>query len=883
MDHILATKLVTPVVPAHMVPRARLMRAADAPRLTLVSAPAGYGKTTLLAAWAAAAAIPTAWLSLDRLDNDPLRFLTHLIAAIQARLPRFSAHVVGTSGASSLPPMEDMMRALINHLCRLRESIFLILDDLHLVTDSTVHQAIAFLVEHQPPQLQLVIASRCDPPFSLARLRGQRQLLELRAADLRFMPEEIQAFLNDRMQLDLPPQQLDTLAVRTEGWIVGLQLAAVSIHAVRDKAGFIDHFTGDNRHITDFLLDEVLRSRGEEMQTWLLQISVLDRFCAPLCDALTGRSDSSALIDEMERDNLFIVELDQHRLWYRYHHLFSSLLQSRLRSADPAFADTLCRRASQWCDENDLPSEAIEYAFKAGDHAAAADLMEKHGGRLFFHSRIGTILRWAHNLPASLLAQRPALSLMCAWGNFYMDDLAEMGRHVRTAGACLDRHALAPCLSPERIMYGQLALARGSQCIYNGAIEEGIAQMREALESLPPASTLHKAAAVYLGAAYFVTGDFEQAQPLLEQHAAIAPGKHNPHVPITAALGLARLHLLRGNPAASRQIYHSTLREAHTLGLQDFPGVGMLHIGLGEVAYLTNAIAEAEQHLQRGVEITAMSMRFVNAWGRVLLAQTRLVAGAGAAAVDAHTRAVLDRHAGRFLLDPPPLSAAVGRLALHLHRSEDPAQWSDAIQLAAGVPLMKSGREAEYLVLARHFIASRQADRALELLDGLWPDAERGMRLAVMIEIEIFRALGLQAQERTCEALAALRRGVTLAEPTGLLRPFLDEGAGLRDLLTRLARGSDYTDHAHRLLSLIAAAPKHASTDTATPLCSLFSKKEKQIVSHIIKGDSNQEIAQALFISANTVNSHMKSIYGKLGVKSRLQAISRLRELGMSG
>jgi LuxR family maltose regulon positive regulatory protein len=881
IDHILATKLVIPAMPLRVVPRARLMHPQDAPRLILVRAPAGYGKTTLIASWVKDMPASVAWLSLDGGDNDSLRFLMHFITAIQAHYPDFGATITGMLGNSPLPSVGEMMRSLVNQLCSVKGRLCLILDDLHLVSDAAVHQAIAFLVDNQPPQLQLIVAGRCDPPFSLARLRGQRQILEYRAGDLRFTSEEVGIFCNDLMQLGLPQQQIETLAQRTEGWIAGVQLAAASMHSIADKARFIDSFAGDNRHITDFLLDEVLRSRSEDMQAFLLHTSVLERFNAPLCDAVTGRADSCLMLDEMERANMFIVGLDHQRCWYRYHHLFMSLLQSRLRSGDPDLAKTLCRRASDWCDTNGLLSDAIDYAIKAEDFVHATDLMERHGNELFSHGQIGTVLSWARLLPVSLLAQRPALSMMCAWAGFYTDDLLAMDRYIRMVAACIDGFGQAPFGSSERAMWGQLALMRGCRLAYDGDIDGAKIQLHIALASLRPERTLHRAASVYLGVICLVAGELDQAQPLLAQHASIAQVKYNALVPITAVLGLARLHLLRGYPVAAQQVYKNAMREALTVGLHDYPACGMLHIGLGELAYQMNDLKAAEQHLRRGVEMTAVGMQYVNAWGRILLAQTRLAAGTAGAEIDTETEALLARYAGRFVVDLPPLSAATGQLYLSRNRIDELVQWVDAGQLPLEAPLA-IGREAEYLVLARYFIASRQPASSLALLDAMLPAAEQGKRQAVVIEIGILKAIALQAQGKISEALAALQQSVALAEHTRLVRLFINDGAALRGLLVKLVRGSDCTAFVHSLLNHIAPESCGKDDGASHPLLSMFSKKEKEVVMYIAKGNSNQEIAQALFISSNTIHSHMKSIYAKLGVNSRLQAIERLRELGMA-
>ncbi|MBS0309268.1 MAG: hypothetical protein JSS58_09890 [Proteobacteria bacterium] len=878
-SHILATKLVIPDISPQLVQRARLMSPPHASRLILVSAPAGYGKTTLLVAWARELSTPVVWLSLDSGDNDPRRFLMNFIGAIQTQCPEFDLAIPDMLGGKPLAQIGEMMQSLINHLCSLPGRLCIILDDLHMVSEPAVHQALAFLTENQPPQLQLIFSSRSDPPFSLARLRGQRQLVEYRAHDLCFTSEEAEIFCNDVMQLDLQQQQVAALTARTEGWIVGLQLAAVSMQVTPDKSGFIDNFSGDNRHVTDFLLDEVLRSRSAELQDFLLQTSLFGRFDAAMCDAVTGRDDSRRMIDEMERTNMFIVSLDHQRIWYRYHHLFASLLQSRFRNAQPEREKTLYRRASQWCDKNDLLIESIDYAIRGDDFLGAADLMEKHGNKLFSLGQISTVLNLAKNLPQSLLAQRPALLMMCAWGSFYLSDMVAMESHIRAVANCIEGFEHAPCGSAERAMFGQLSLMRGCRLAYNGDIDGSMTQLREALVSLPPDRTLHRGAAVYLGVIDVVIGELDQAQVLFEPHTSIAAFKHNVLVPITATFGLARVHLLRGNLAGARQVYNKAIREAQAANVHKLPAFGMLYIGMGELAYQMNALDEAQQYLERGVEMTAVGMEYVNTWGRILLAQTRMVAGAADAALDIRTETLLDHYAGgRFVIDLPPLSAAIGRLWLGQNRIEALAHWVELTQLSIAAPLA-TGRDAEYLVLARFFLQTKRMDKAIALLDVMQPSADLGGRRAVLIEIGILKALALQLQGDMNGALVALQHSVALAENTQLLRLFIDDGIALSGLLTKLARASDCATHAHYLLGLIVTASAATDVMGKTALPSLFSKKEKEIVTYIVKGNSNQEIGKALFISSNTVYSHMKSIYAKLGVNSRLQAIKRLREL----
>ncbi|CAN5329918.1 LuxR C-terminal-related transcriptional regulator [soil metagenome] len=880
-DHILSTKLVIPASPSCAVLRSRLFLPDESPRIILVCAPAGYGKTTLIASWAAVARTPFAWLSLDAGDNDPVRFLMHFITAIQTRFPEFGQVVVEMMQSSPPPPIAGLMRTLINQLCDLPERICMVLDDLHLVGEATVHGAIGFLVDHQPSQLQLIFASRSDPPFSLARIRGQRQLLEYRAADLRFTLEEAGAFCNDVMKFKLPPAQVETLATRTEGWIVGLQLAAVSLHNNPDKDSFINSFAGDDRHITDFLLDEVLRSRSEEVQNFLLQTSLLERFNARLCDAVTGRTDSRAMIDELERNNLFILGLDTQRNWYRYHHLFTSLLKGRLRSTQPELTRELNRRASLWFQLNDLIPEAINHAIASADHEFAADLLEQYGRTLFSHGRINTALAWARQLPAPLVAQRPVLSMSCAWSCFYMDDLPGLERHIDSVAASLADFHDAPFGSKEHSLLGQVSLLRGCHYAYNGNIDRAIAHLKEALASFPIGRTLNQVASVCLGVCYFVAGRLEDAEQLLADIAVIAEAKQNIMVPITASLGVARICVMRGRLHAARQVYEKTLRICMDAGWQDFPACGMLHIGLGELAYEMNDLTGAEEHLTRGVEMTSVGMQYVNAWGRVLLAQTKLALGVTVDIFDIQREASALKYSGRFVVDLPPVSASIARFLLSQGRLDLAGQWVESARLPLDGPL-SVGREAEYLALARILIATQKQVTAIALLEKLWSNAKHGNRVSVMIEILILEALALHAEAQAEDALAALKKSLELAENTGFLRIFINEGATLAAMLKKLARGADYTSYAHTLLGYFVADPAAASVPLSAPLPLLFSKKERQVVSFISKGTSTNEIAEALFISPNTLNSHMKSIYAKLGVNSRQQAVVRLQKLGLT-
>ncbi|CAN5180420.1 LuxR C-terminal-related transcriptional regulator [soil metagenome] len=877
-DQILFTKLGVPAVPAQMVSRARLDFEEGSARVILVCAPAGYGKTTLVASWANGRESATVWLSLDTADNDPVRFLMHFTAAIQSRFPEFGTVIVEMLESSPPPPIANLMRSLVNQIYQLPERLSLVLDDLHLLTNPAVHEAIAFLIEHQPDRFQLVIASRNDPPFSLARLRAQRHLLEFRAMDLRFKPDEARIFCNEVMQSGLDPEQVDALMHRTEGWITGLQLAALSLRNNPDKRGFINDFAGDDRHITDFLLDEVLRGQSQDLQDFLLYTSILERFNAALCDALTGRSDSRDVIDDIERTNLFVIGLDRQRSWFRYHHLFTSLLKNRLKLLQPEMLNVLHSRASRWLSCNNFITEAINHALAGEDFEFAADLMEQHGHQLFSHGRINAALTWAEKLSKSLVAKRPVLSMTCAWACFYMDNLAGLEHHVNAAGKCLENCTDAPPGSKERALLGQVALMRGCHFAFSGKIDAAIAHTIEALASFSPERTMYRAAGTILGVYYLIYGKLDQALPLLEENANIAAARHNILIPVTATLGLARLHLLQGRTATSRRIYEKAMRDCVDLGWQDYPACGILHIGLGELEFELNNLTEAEQHLSAGVEMAAIGMRYMNTWGRVLLARTRLALGMTVNVHDEQAEIAFRKYSGRFVIDLPPVSAAIARLWLSQNRLEAVQEWVEVAQLSETLPLA-AGREAEYLVLVRFHMVSQKLTAAMDLLLLLWPAAERGARVAVMTELLVLKALILQATGKVYEALEALKQALHVAENSGLVSVFVHEGESIASLLKKFTRGSDQHASARRLLGHFLDEGVAGKAGAMDSLASQLSKKERQVAGHILQGASNQEIAVALFISPNTVSSHMKNIYSKLGVNSRAKAIDLLRKL----
>ncbi len=877
-EHIVATKLVVPVSPARMVLRPRLLPPEENTPVILLCAPAGYGKTTLISSWIKNLSVPIAWLSLDSGDNAPDRFLMHLVGTIQRQMSDFGDALINAQGVTPTPPISILMRLLVNELCVLSRPLVLVFDDLHVIQEPTIQEAIAFLVQYRPPALQLILATRTDPAFPLARLRAQRQLLEYRTEDLRFTLSEAEQFCNEIMNLDLNPDLVRVLDDRTEGWIAGLQLAALSLRNNHDSSSFIHDLAGNSRHITDFLIEEVLRNCSENTQQFLLHTSLFERFCAPLCDAVFGNGHSRAMIDELEQNNMFIMGLDNKRLWYRYHQLFASLLQSRLAELEPEQTNALHRLASQWFSNNGCFSEAIEHAIKASDYNSAAQLMETHSAELFSLGRFVTVRNWVQPLPEGFLAQHPQLAMTCAWAELVRDNPAGASRYVQAASASLSAYQDGPIGTTERMMFGQMSLLQGCQYCREGKLAEAMTCASEALASLLPGQVLYRTAAVCLGICHYVRGELDVAQPLLETNTGIAEARRNLIVPIFAVLALGRSHVLRGQLSAARQVYEKALQECIKLGWQDMPVCGILHIGLGEVAYQMDRLDVAEQQLVRGVGMTAVGgVKYVNAWGQVLLAQTRLATGLTDQGFKPEQEAALMGYSGRFVVDIPPLSAALARLWFRQGRMDMILHWQDVAQLPAdSQPAIE--REAEYLIRARYLIANQQMTKALELLECLTPSVENGKRHFVLLEILLLKTLTLHGQGHHARARAELQHAVVLAEATRVVRLLIDEGPVLAMLLRKLADSSPPESYVHRLLDHFVTAGPHM-TAVAGAEAVLLSKKEKQVAIYISKGLTSQEIAEVMFVARSTINTHIQSIYAKLGVNKRIQAIEKLRKL----
>jgi LuxR family maltose regulon positive regulatory protein len=902
---LLLTKLYLPPYRPGMVLRPRLVERLNRGlhgRLALISAPAGFGKTTLVSEWLAACPHPAAWLSLDAGDNDPTRFLTYLAAALGTAAAGLGAGALAALQSSQPPPPESVLTILLNEIAHHPGSLVLVLDDVHVIEAAAVDQALAFLVEHLPPQLHLVLTTRQDPPLPLARLRARGQLTELRAADLRFTPGEAADFLNRVMGLHLAAEDIAALETRTEGWIAGLQLAALSLQGREDVGRFIQAFTGSHRFVLDYLVEEVLQHQPEPLRRFLLHTSILERFCAPLCAALVEGEDGREMLDALERSSLFLVPLDDQRQWYRYHHLFAEVLQAHLRDEQPGLAPELHRRASRWFAAHELTAEAVRHALAAQDFEPAADLIERAWLAMDVNYQSAAWLSWAQALPEALVRSRPVLSAGYGWALLGVGELEASEARLRHAERWLEPAGEPP---PEpgggmvvadeavfRTLPASIAAARAYRALALGDIPATKAFARQALALSGAEDTLHRTqATALLGLAEYASGDLAAAEQELLRFQALMWQAGDLANAISITFILAAIKEIQGRLHEAVGAYRQSLQQASSRGATSFLGASDLHRGLGELLCEQGRLEEAGQHLQTARQLGELGC--LTGWPhRLCTAQARMQQAQGN---PAGALALLDAAERQYVRNPlpeRPIAALRARAQARLGQLPAALAWAEAQGLTADDEL-SFGREFEHLTLARVLAARGQAGpgqgdlhAALGLLERLLQAAGAGGRQGSAIEILVVQALAYHALGEQPPALAALGRALALAEAQGYLRIFADEGEALRGLLERLARQRDFErrEYAQRLL---AAFPPAAAVDgpAAPPhppgLVEPLSERELEVLRLLRSDMSGPEIAGELVVSLNTLRTHTRSIFNKLGVNNRRAAVRRAAELGL--
>jgi LuxR family maltose regulon positive regulatory protein len=875
---LLGTKLRPPRRRRSMVERPRLTGAGLAgvdPTLTLVSAPAGFGKTTCVAQLFAGE--PVAWLSLDPGDDDPVRFWTYVVAALSPVVPDLGAELA----AMLIDPRASLratVATLINSLEAAALDVVLVLDDYHVITSEQIHDSVRFLVEHQPDELHLVIASRADPPLPLASMRAAGALRELRAADLRFTADETAEYLGDAMGLTLSEQDVAVLEGRTEGWIAALQLAGLSMQGRADPAEFIAAFAGEDRFILDYLADEVLERQRPELRDFLLATSILGRLHGPLCAAVSGAEDAKALLDEVDRSNLFLVALDDQRDWYRYHHLFGDMLRARLHDEQPDRVAVLHRRASDWYAANDALREAVEHALAADDPAYAAALIERAAPAMTRTRQEATLRSWLEQLPDELYDERPVLTISLVGARMSTGDPVGVQDLLARAERWVDPSSSPIVVGAEEYarLTATIAMYRAALALLDGDLDVATEQAHRVLEFLGSSNPIQRgAAAALIGLAHWHRAELSQAHDrYAESIACFEAGGFLADV-MGCSLALADIQITQGRLEEARRTFDAALRLDE--GRQVLRGIADMHAGLSVLATGRNELDVAAQHLRLAAELgEQMGLPQHPYRWRVATAQLRLAEGDRDRAL-----VLLEQAAAVYETDfsPPvrPVSATVARVRADAGDLDAATRWAASVGVRSDDELSYL-REYEHLTLARVLLAGGQVDEATGLLLRLLTAAEQGRRTGSAIEALVLLAEAHQRAGRTDLAEAALRDALRRSDDEPYVRVFLDAGPSVIGLL-RTLDGAEGAAAARVLATEPDGSPPRSRSSAADP--DELSERELDVL-RLLRGElSGPEIARELHVSLNTLRTHTKHIYAKLGATNRREAVRRAAELGL--
>lgn len=910
---LLTTKFYVPPFRREMISRPNLVERLNSGlrrKLTLISAPAGFGKTTLLSEWTSQCERPVAWLSLDAGDNDLARFLAYLAGALRAveGIEEIVGGIPKGMFAGPQPPGEAQARAvltgLINEIAASGEKFALVLDDYHVITARPVHEAVTFLLDNLPPNVHLVIASRADPPLAIAGLRGRGQLAELRQADLRFASDEAARFLNQAMGLELSAGDISALSERTEGWIAGLQMAAISIQGRADVDQFVRAFAGSNVFVLDYLMEEVLERQTPATQRFLLWTSILDRLSGPLCDAVMtgngGEADGLSeetfsltgqkMLEMVERSNLFIVRLDDERRWYRYHQLFADLLRHRLRQLYPDLLPILHRRASEWHQNEGLLPMAVDHSLAGGDFERAARVIEASADAIFMRAEFTTMRRWIEALPEDVLQARP---LLCV---YYGLVLLLVGGTLEEVKACV---ADASEGDNSGAFEGELAAVRAILASLEGEIEDSLDLSRRALELLPPERTaLLGFIERNLGVVYMITGNLEAARAIFERSATLGEksGDFTSLVVGQEKLGTARR--MQGRLRESKALYEQAIASATDSQGRRNPVVTKAVLGLADILREWNDLDRAEALLDEGIRLAHQWSEFLAMACYLVLFRVRQARGdleGAAELLDQSQRMAAEWDLSE--MDDIVVGASQTRIWLARGEFDQVRRWMEAGGLSsdgAAVELEKSEeaghldyvRQVAYTALGRAYLGQGQTDQALQVLEPLSRATEsRGWGL-LLIEVLALQALALRAHGETGRALEALERALSLGEPEGFVRTFVDEGQPMAELLREAASRGIAPRYVNKLLAAFEVAEHGPLQEAVTPsrahpLAEPLSDRELEVLRLLNTSLSSTEMADELVVSVNTVRTHIRSIYGKLDVHSRYEAVDRARQLNL--
>ncbi len=885
---LLTTKLYLPPARPTLVPRprlkARLAQGLTRP-LTLISAPAGFGKTTLVSEWCASEAgrdFLLAWFSLDGDDNDPTRFLTYLIAALATLKPGLGETTLALLHSPRPPPPQAVLTGLINDLEAFDAPFALILDDYHVITAQPVHEALAFILDHLPPQMRLVILTRADPPLPLSRLRGRNQLTEIRAADLRFTREEAEMFLNRAMGLALSADDVQALESRTEGWIAGLQLAALSMEGREDPSHFIRTLVGSHRYIVDYLADEVLNHQSDLVRSFLLKTSIVHRLTGTLCDSLTELTHGQATLESLDQGSLFVVPLDDQRRWYRYHNLFADALRNRLHLLHPEWVPGLHRRAAEWFERQGLVSDAISHAVAGEDKARATRLVEENALSMVMRRELVTLANWLKTVEADR-QERPWLCVYQAWMLYYAGQLDGIERHLQKS-----ERLVAASLPTEQVqargILGHIAAIRAGAAFVHKESARVIDHAEEALRHLPESEVELRTLVNYLlGGAYWLNGDLGACGRALENVDRTGRVAENVPLVVLALSALGRLHLLKGQPHRAAEICREAMRLASSQHGQLLPIAADACFGLGIVSYEWNDLTAATDHLGRFAELGELSgVASYVVLSKVLQARLRQAKGDSNSAFDLLHQAERLAKQSDLGIDVDTRIAAYG-----INIRLDGGDLEAAARLARERGMSLEGaadwrRVPEYSAFVRVLLAQGEHSAALTLLEQLLRSVESKELSGHAIELLALQALAFCLGGDRPKAFVALKRSLALAEPEGYVRVFLDEGAPMARLLRDAGSQGIAPKYLTRLLAEFDAMHGPGSIPPGhQPMAEALSERELEILRLVAAGKSNQQVADALILATGTVKKHLNNIFGKLGVQSRTQCVAKARELNL--
>jgi LuxR family maltose regulon positive regulatory protein len=905
---ILATKLHIPLARSKVVPRLRLVERLNAGlhqgqgfgrKLTLVCAPAGFGKTSLITEWLAACQYPAAWLSLDNGDKELRHFLAYMIAALQSLGKEIGADAVSMLQSPQMPSTELLLTSLLNEVTVASRDFILVLDDYHTLESKSIDQAVSFLLEHLPQHMHVVITTREDPSLPLARLRARSQLTELRDSDLRFTSAEAADFLNRVMDLDLSADQLALLESRTEGWIAGLQLAALSMQGNQDIAGFIQSFTGAHQFVLEYLLEEVLHRQPENIQNFFLKTSILNGLCGPLCDVVLGDAAGSGqkTLEYLHHANSFISALDNERRWYRYHQLFRDLLRQRLgQGLSGAEIAGLHLRASEWYEKNGDVYEAFQHAIAANDFNRAAGIAETTWQGMNESFQNAAWLRWVEQLPGELIPLRPVLCTQIAWSLMNTGDVHGSESRLQDAERSLDgpyEKVVVVEKSQFQTLRARIAFARAYNALALGNGSDALGHAEQALQLTPDENAYLRAQTkAILTSAHWANGRLDAAYSSMSEWMHTAQKAGNIMFAIASAHGAAEILIAQGRLQDAVKTYEQSVQLASTAGREAQRFTAPHHLGLAMLYLEMGNDETAAQHFETGLEVgshcTLTDWPYHKSITQARWKEYEQDIHAAVELLDEARRV----YVRTLIPDAHPAEAWKARAYLKLGQLSDAQDWAQQHGLTVDDELSYL-HEFEHTTLARVFIVAYQSNRAegnirdaLGLLDRLLIAAEEGKRTGSVIEILILQALAHRTRGNKPQAFASLKRALTLAKPEGYLRIFVDEGKTVSELLVELGASTESDVRAlkpyiRKLLSAFETQRDAHLPARSQPLIEPLSDRELEVLRLVAHGLSNDEISKRLFLSVSTVKGHNLRIFGKLQVKSRTEAVARARELGL--